>query len=401
MVYLASGGFWLTVGQVVSSLSAFALAIAFANLVPPETYGTYKYLLSIAGMFAIFTLPGFSTAVSRATARGHASVIHAATRERIVFSLLGTLAAFGGAWYYFINGNMELSIALAIIGALLPVFDTFTTYNGYLTGKRNFKQQSLFHLISQSISTISLVATLFFTDSVIFLLLAYFVPLTIVRFALYKKVTARIDSGTPDKETLTYGKHLSFINVLGTVAGSIDKILLWKFLGPAQVAIYTFALAIPEQMKGPIKGVAELAFPKFVAQTPEQIRQNMHALWRKIAFYALGLLSISLVYILIAPYIFKFLFPQYMESVFYSQVFAISMITMVNPLLGSLLQAQKRTKMLYLVTIIHPTNIIMFSFIFIYLYGIIGAIIALILSRVIGTITIILVILYTFQKTPS
>ena len=35
MLYLAKGGSWFTVGQVVSSSSVLLLAIAFANLLPP------------------------------------------------------------------------------------------------------------------------------------------------------------------------------------------------------------------------------------------------------------------------------------------------------------------------------------------------------------------------------
>ena len=50
MVYLAHGGFWLSFGQIISSLSSFLLAIAFANLLPKETYGNYKYILSIASI---------------------------------------------------------------------------------------------------------------------------------------------------------------------------------------------------------------------------------------------------------------------------------------------------------------------------------------------------------------
>ncbi|XKT74484.1 MAG: oligosaccharide flippase family protein [Patescibacteria group bacterium UBA2163] len=386
MVYLASGGFWLTVGQGVSSLSAFALAIAFANLVPPETYGTYKYLLSIAAIFAIFTLPGMNTAVARAVARGNEVTVRAATKARLLWSFLGTLAAFGGALYYFINGNMELAIALAIIGAVLPLFDTFTTYNGYLTGKREFKKQSLFHLVSQSISTASLIGALLLTNNVLFLLLAYFVPLAVVRFVLYKKVAASLKLGAPDKETLTYGKHLSFINVLGVVAGSIDKILLWKFLGPAQLAIYVFALAIPEQMKGPLKGIGELAFPKFAAQTPEQIHKNMPSLWRKLALYATGLFGISLLYILAAPFIFKFLFPQYMESVIYSQIFSLTLVTAFGAVLAQLLAAQKKIQVQYIISTVQPIIAVALFLIFIPIYEVWGAILAFAISRLVAII---------------
>ena len=43
MVYLAKGGFWLGMGQIITGLASFLLTLAFANLVPKETFGTYKH----------------------------------------------------------------------------------------------------------------------------------------------------------------------------------------------------------------------------------------------------------------------------------------------------------------------------------------------------------------------
>ncbi len=399
MVYLAKGGFWITLGQIVSTLSVFFLAIAFANLVPPETYGTYKYLLSIAGIFAIFTLPGMSTAIARAVARGDTATIHAATRARVLWSLLGTLVAFVGSAYYFLNGNIELTIALAIIGITLPVFDTFTLYGAYLTGTHNFRLQTIFHLISQGISVTSLITTLFLTDNVLLILLAYFLPLSLIRFVLHAYTSRFFTSDVADKETLSYGKHLSLISVLGTIAGNIDKIILWKFLGPAQVAIYAFALAIPEQIKGPLKGFADLAFPKFAKQTPEQIHKNVPAIRHKLTLYALLLFLMSVLYILTAPYIFKILFPQYIESVFYSQVFSISLITGITTILSQLLAAQKKVKAQYIFNTLQPLTTITLYLILIPIFGVLGAILAFVAGRFIS-LGILMMIVKTVFSSP-
>lgn len=393
MVYLASGGFWLGLGQAVSSLSALALAIAFANLVSPETYGTYKYILSIAGMFAIFSLPGLGTAFTRAAAKGNESIIHTATRSRVAHSLIGSIVALTGSGYYFLNGNVELSLALLIIAATLPLFDTFTLYLSYFVGKKRFDLQTTYHAIGQVLSAGILVATLFFTNSLAIILLAYFLPLSAIRFFFYMRTAERIPKGAPvedesKKETLTYGKHLTAIGILGIVASNIDKILLWKFLGPAQLAIYAFAIAIPEQIKGPLKGVGELAFPKFAAQTPEQIRANLPALYRKLALYALGLLGISILYILAAPFIFQFLFPQYMESVIYSQIFSIVIVTSMNSILLRIIESQKKTADQYQIGI---TTAIVQAFLFLLLIptlGILGAIISWAGTRFLLTIYI-------------
>lgn len=58
MVYLAKGGFWLTTGQGVASLASLVLAIAFANLLPKEAYGNYKYILAVVGVLTLFGLTG-------------------------------------------------------------------------------------------------------------------------------------------------------------------------------------------------------------------------------------------------------------------------------------------------------------------------------------------------------
>jgi PST family polysaccharide transporter len=391
MVYLASGGFWLILGQTVSSFFAFGLAIAFANLVPPDIYGTYKYLLSILGILNLCTLPEMNTAVARSVARGDSSTIHAATRARIAWSFAGTVTAFMGGAYYAIHGNMEVAIALAIIGVALPLFDTFTLYNAYLTGTRNFKKKTLFQLTSQGISVLSLILTLFVTNNVLLLLLAYFIPLSLVHILLYTQTMNAFMPDARSRETLTYGKQLSLIGVLAVVAGNIDKVLLWKFLGPAQLAIYTFAIAVPEQLKGPLKGVGELSFPKFAAQTREHIKENLHALWRKLALYALGLLGISLIYILTAPFIFQLFFPRYMESVIYSQLFSLSLLISFGPIFSALLAAQKATKAQLQINIFQSTLQILLYILLIPHYGIAGALTGFMATRIAAT-------LYTFLK---
>ena len=48
MVYLAKGNFWQVLGQVVNNALSLALIFVFANYLPKETYGLYRYILSTA-----------------------------------------------------------------------------------------------------------------------------------------------------------------------------------------------------------------------------------------------------------------------------------------------------------------------------------------------------------------
>lgn len=387
MVYLASGGFWVILGQAIAALSAFILAIAFANLAPQETYGTYKYLTSIAAMFSIFSLPGMDVAVTRASALGNEHVIHSTTRFRIFFSLIGTAVALLGSGWYWMHHNNELALALLIIGALLPVFDTTASYLSYLLGKRRFDLQIKYQAITQIVSVAVLTAVLFVTDNILAILLAYFIPLATMRAVFYLATANTIPmrkQNNIDTETREYGLHLTVMSILNTVASQIDKILLWQFLGPAQVAIYTFAIAIPEQLKGPLKGMGGIVLPKFAAQTPGEIRRGIPLLWRKLALYAVGLCCISAAYILAAPFIFAILFPLYTGSILYSQIFALSLVTGVSAIAVAILSAQKKTAAQYVITTIQPLVTIALLLILVPSYGVMGAIVAIVISRFIA-----------------
>ncbi len=383
MVYLASGSFWLVLEQAVFSLSSLALAVAFANLIPQETYGTYKYILSLAGIFGIFALPGINTALARATAQGQGAAIRAATRVSILWASMGSVAALAGSAYYFAHANMQLALALFVIAAILPIFETFTTYLSYFVGIQRFDLRAKYRITTQAVSALVLFVTLLSTHNLIALLLAYFVPLSLTRAALYWLVARTIPRSKEGFDDMRrYGLHLTAMQVLGIIANEADKILLWKFLGPAQVATYTFALAIPDQIKGPLKGVGELAFPKFAAQTPQEIRANLPQLWRKLALYALAIVCVSLIYAAAAPLIFALLFPKYLASVAYSQLYALAMVVNITAVPIAILSSQTKTTVQYALSLAQPVMTISLLFMLVPAYGIMGAITALIASRV-------------------
>jgi hypothetical protein len=98
--------------------------------------------------------------------------------------------------------------------------------------------------------------------------------------------------------------------------------------------------------------------------------------------YAGGLLLVSLAYIAVAPYIFTFLFPQYMESLSYSQVFMMASVALVGTIPISLLSAQKKLKEQYVFSVAQPVLQILSFIILIPIYGIWGAIIARVIMRV-------------------
>lgn len=379
MVYLARGGFWLTLGQIVAALSSFLLAVAFAHFLPKESYGTYKYILAIGGTLSLFTLPGMSTAVTQAVARGFDDVIKPALRARLKWGSLGGVVSLSVGGYYYIQGNYLLSASLLIIGLFLPLMETLGLYDALLQGKQKFATSTKYFIISHiSFVTLSLLA-LPFTKNIIVFIFIYFFSWTAFRFIFLKKSLAGISKKNDAVGSfIKYGNHLSFMGIIGIIANYADRILLFHYVGAQEAAIYSIAIALPEQMKGMFKNISSLALPKF-SQASTTSQDSF--LWRKIIQLIFLLIFITILYIIIAPFLFNFFFPKYLESIIYSQIFSLSLVTTSLIIPVSYLQATESKKELYIFNILSPIVQLVLLFIGAYSYGILGVILARVVAR--------------------
>src|SRR3989344_667861 len=129
MVYLASGGFWLTLKMVIVGMLALALSVAFANLLPPQVFGEYKYFFSIFGLLAVTALPGLASSVMRSVARGFEGTTTIAVKTRMRWATIGSILAAGIAFYYYTQGNSTLAGAFLLGAVFLPFTDTFSMFN--------------------------------------------------------------------------------------------------------------------------------------------------------------------------------------------------------------------------------------------------------------------------------
>jgi O-antigen/teichoic acid export membrane protein len=328
MVYLVKGGSWLTAGDVFSSATIFLLAIAFANLLPKETYGTYKYILSLAGLFSLATLQGITVAVTQAVARGYEGVLVPTIKTRIRWGFLAALASIGAAGYYYLNHDNTLVLSFLLIAAFLPFMDSFMTYDSFLQGKKLFKTSSIYGTASQIIAAILMILTMFLTKNLFIILLVYFTSWTLTRFICLQFTLKRFRPNKEyDSETISYGKHLSMISIIGNIIDSLDNIIIFHFLGAVQVAVYSFALLPVIHFQGLTKKIDILAIPKFAQRPLQEIRLLF---WKRMKFlFVLGSV-ISLIYIITVPFLFRIFFPKYIDSIFFSQVFSVSIALMLG-----------------------------------------------------------------------
>ncbi len=378
MVYLTKGSFWLFVSQGIASAGSLLLAIACAHFLPKEVYGDYKYIISISGIVTTFTLTGLGTALTQAVARGYDGTFAKSIIVSLKWSVFMVLGSLIGAGYYLFNNNYTLGISLIIIACISPLLKTVGLYGPYLGGKKDFKRSSLYNSVESITAAVAFFIAILFTDNVIALVGVFFVTDLLTKSFFYFKVAREVPANAPvDYTTFNFGKHISFINIWLNISAQIDKVLVYHYLGAAELAIYTFATAIPKQMRSFVAMLAPLAMPKLAGRNLEELKESIP---KKFLLSLLVLGPIVIAYIILAPYIYKVFFPQYMDSVFYSQIYSVFMLLLGN-LSDTAFTAKKALKEKYILSLGVSIFSTVFMLISVYFYGVLGIIVSLVITK--------------------
>lgn len=376
MVYATKGGFWLGVSQVAVSAVSFGLSIAFANLLPPDTYGEYRYIFTLFNFLAIPTLAGINVALMRSAARELDGSLLVAFKTRLQWGLISTVVGLSIAGYYMFYGEIALALNMVIVSLFAPIVYASEVYSYYLRGKKLFRQFSLYYSLTLIIPALSVAGALFVSDTVAILLLCYFIPYMIMKVLfLHKALTYANHSPHTDPSMIPYGKHLSVMGTLGVFSQNIDKFLLWQFLGPTQLAVYAFALSPVSNLEALLGKLDVLIFPKIAARKIGDIRT---AIYKKSIQLFFIVSSITALYIICAPFLYHIFFPQYSEAVRYSQILALT-LTISLPLMfiSTSFTAHAKVREKYYVSIIGPLVKVILFLILIPTFGIWGLIMSL------------------------
>lgn len=373
MVYLAHGGFWLVLGQVVQMASGLAVSVVFANLVSKEVYGTYQFIMSMAAIMSGLTLTGMNTALTRAVARGSEGALRYAFRTEIAWSSGVVFAGAALGIYYFTQGNITLALSFIIVGALSPFLGAFGLTQSYFFGKKLFKENVLLGIGRRLVPIACIITTLFLTQNLLVIVFVYFASNTLSAGLLYYLVVKRYNLPcTENKEMVNYSKHLSFLKTFTDVfVSQADDVLIFHFLGAAPVATYVLAQLPVTNIEVLFKLLLSLALPKHSVSTLAELKRTLP---RKVNILLAGTVVIVIAYILLVPFLFKIFFPQYLESIIFSQVLALTLLSKPRSLYGQVFTAQKMKRELYILNLSPGILRLILLVILLPLYGIWGAI---------------------------
>jgi O-antigen/teichoic acid export membrane protein len=387
--YFLKGGFWLSLTQGIVVLAGILTTSLFAHYLSETDYGIYRYLIGLAVLFSTFSLTGIGQSILQTAAKKYYGFYQETIRLNFLYSVPISLISVGGAIYYFIKGNSVLSLGCVLIALIQPVTNAFQNTPIFLQGSRRFKEATTAQGIKVVLVAAISVATLFLTENILILLCAYFGSNALLNIALhliYRPV--RSTSTPPDiaNQYIRYAKSTSIRNIISSLSNRLDAVLIFTQLGAAELALFTIATIIPEQIKASFKNLASLLLPKYARH--EDVTVLKRSVPKRSAQLFLLLCAITILYIFTAPYLYELLFPKYPDAIVLSQLTALAFPTFVLYIPYSILQSRLAESELHKITLYSSIFQVMTIFGFIFFFGLLGAIIARLLYRIIFMLTV-------------
>lgn len=380
MIYLAKGGFWVTIEQIIFNLIGIVSIFVFANYLDQEIYGNYQYIISMVAILQFFALSGINGSLSLTVARGNSGTFIPSLKEKIKWGLLGSFVSLVGGIYYLSNQNEILGYSFIFISLVVPFIDSLHLFNPYLLGLKKFKDYSTNNIKIKIFATTIIVVSVLLTNNIYILIFVTIVPSLVVRLYFTKKYLKKYPPNNKiDKDAINLGKHLSFMGFLSGVITHLDKIIIFQFLGAKEVAVYTIAMAPISKISSLLSGnISMLSLPKISGKSIVELKKILP---KKIRTLTIFLSLITITYIVLAPTLFELFLPKYIDSVFLSQVFAFSIMFLPSSLFNISLTSHSKKKQLYLLNFVIPTIKILLFIVLLPLLGSLGMILAILFGE--------------------
>lgn len=384
--FITKSTFWISFGRFSWGLSAFVITLVLSRFMSQEAFGMYKYILSLAAAISAFSFSGLGTAISQASAKNKDGIYTKGFKQGLIWSTPALIIGVGVGAYYVFMGNNQLGLAVLFTTITNLFLQSTLIWSNFLIGKRLYKEDGINSTIyGTSIALITIFATLWYPSPFI-VSVVYTAGAALISFYLYKKTMRHVKNDELAKEEMSFGKQMSFLQIIGSLSTQADKLVIFHLLGVAPLAIYSVATALPQQLRFGSKLISSLSLPKYSTQTIGSIKKSIH----KQAFYVL-IFSICCVvaYVLLSPYFFKLFFPRYIEGIFLSQIFSLIFLVFPITLYQQVLSSHRKIKSLAFIQTIAPITKIVSLLIFVPLYGLWGVLISVFIMELFRGTTVL------------
>lgn len=375
--HFTAGIGWLMGEQIIGTVFGLILTAVLANVLSPTEFGTYKYVLSVAGFLLILTVPGTNITIIRSIARGFHGSIADLQKFKLFWCFVATIVTVAVSCIYFYKGNSLIGSLMLIAGIGMPVTAFLSNYSSILHGYSQFRQLSITNIFVRVVHYGSIIIATISTKNILFIIATYYVSLAVAQLIALKFALTKVTKGTSiDPEARRFSNHNNVLDAFSILSQQIDKILLFQYIGAFELALYSIAITPPDILRGFMKNISSFLMPRMAKYQSLTFVQHIknHVIPGSVIAMVLTAL-----YIALAPFMIPFLFPQYSGAVYYSQIYALSLLA-VTLYPQALMQVKGGIVESYIHKILSGTIRIVSIWIGLVYFGIIGVIWAQVIS---------------------
>jgi len=390
---VSSGTLWGSSTSIVLKGFTILYLIIVLKQLSLYQYGVAELVMSVAGLMAIFHLPGLHSVViadmSRERGQGNEKrsreILHDYVRLRYVGALIPWALLFFGAEFVSHYYNEEISTMIRILSFTFLSGPIKTALQIIFRVHLKFKETAFLSFMDEGYKLlIAAIAVLYLGLGPLGVIVAYvFSDLlsTLTALVLWKEhlrdIFPPLNRLSEDKNEhfysilLTHGKWGIMTNSLGSLGNTIRVWVVKIFLGTEAVALYSVAqgLFLQTSTLFPLgQVIAPIVYENF-----NNHEKLSHMVSKGIKYQVLGHAIVVSGVIFAVPVLIWNVFPQYGDSlmVFFAMLPALFPMAF-SGMFSMLFVAKQRQRNLFEVTVLRTLSIAILTPLFIWWFGVIG-----------------------------
>lgn len=375
--YFRSASGYLGLKLVIFSLAGLAGQYLLTHYLAREDYGLLVWVGTIIALLAPFGLPGISTSITGAVAKGFDGNFVRGTWLEIAGGTIGGLVLLGFAGYYWFWSHEAAKALIFVVAGVLGPGLWLDTQQCYWNGKKNFKAIFWWSVPIRLIQLLSTAIVLQYSAN----------PVWVFGLQTVIQVVANISASIgimkieginkeTSKDYQSYGWFANGLSLFGSITAQADKLVVGVFFGLEKLAIFAVGELIYNYFfKTPKSLLDQIFLPRLAEMT---LADASKWIQKRQRYLIAGMFLLLCLTAALLPGFYGFLFSaKYSESVTYAYLFLLNIFLGTPVLLvGAMIKAHGLKKESAVAqTIISLTPLILI-FPFAYLWGLKGIVFA-------------------------
>jgi O-antigen/teichoic acid export membrane protein len=248
-LHLNKHGFWVLGGNIIQMILSILLSIILTNYLTQDSYGKYKYILSIFSLFAFFSLPGSRPVLIKFITQGFDFIYDKQLYLRLKYSIIGSISLILLSIYYYSKDESEYSFVFLLLSLIYPFYYSFNIFGPPLHAKLNYRLLNILLTIKSIIRIVIITLSLIIFRKFYYVLIIFAISETVINICYYYYVRAKfINEEKIDKKIVQEVKKisikLSIAGILPLIALNLDKIMIANAFDYSSLAIFYIGILI-------------------------------------------------------------------------------------------------------------------------------------------------------------